>query len=138
MAADSLTPQQRSDHMKHIRSKNTVPELTVRRIVYGLGFRYRLHVSGLPGKPDIVLRKLRKVIFVHGCFWHQHVECRDGRLPTSRQEYWKPKLERNMTRDAEHIASLHSRGWEVLVVWECRTKAHAALKDEIELFLSRQ
>jgi DNA mismatch endonuclease (patch repair protein) len=123
--------------MRRIRSKNTAPELIVRSIVYGLGFRYRIHVADLPGKPDIVLRKLRKAIFVHGCFWHQHAACRDGRLPSSRQDYWKPKFERNAIRDSEHLALLHAKGWDVLIVWECMIKARAALEKEIKQFLSR-
>jgi len=133
---DLLTQKQRSDRMRLIKSKDTGPEKAVRRLIYGLGFRYRLHVASLPGKPDIVFRRLRKLVFVHGCFWHQHAICRDGRVPTSRQEYWRPKLERNVQRDAEQIRTLESLGWRVLVIWECMLKDQEALSNHLMKFLS--
>jgi len=110
----------RSENMRRIHGKNTVPELTVRRLLYRLGYRYRLHRSDLPGKPDIVFAKRRKVIFVHGCFWHAH-SCRKAHQPQTNQSYWTPKLERNVERDLKNEAALSSLGWESLVVWECQT-----------------
>ena len=105
--------------MRKIRSKDTAPELVVRRLLYRLGYRYRLHGNKLPGRPDIVFYGRRKVVFVHGCFWHQHSGCREGRTPSSRPEYWEPKLRRNRERDAAHFAQLRAMGWSVLVIWEC-------------------
>src|SRR4051812_304316 len=98
--------------MKQIRHKNTKPELIVRRIVTRLGYRYRLHDKSLPGKPDLTIRRLKRVIFVHGCFWHQHSGCREGRIPNSRTEYWQPKLRRNVERDQAHSGELLAAGWQ--------------------------
>jgi DNA mismatch endonuclease, patch repair protein len=105
--------------MRRIRKTDTKPELIVRRLVHGMGYRYRLHQSQLPGNPDIVLARHRKVILVHGCFWHRH-HCADGqKLPRSKPDYWGPKLERNRRRDEDNIARLRELGWDVLVLWEC-------------------
>src|SRR5262245_61421886 len=100
---DKLTPKRRSENMRRIRSRDMEPELIVRRLVHGMGYRYRLHVKKFPGSPDIVFSRLRKVIFVHGCFWHQHEDprCKISRMPKSNLDYWKPKLERNHARDIE-------------------------------------
>src|SRR5262245_26748245 len=98
---DKIAPKRRSANMARIRSVNTGPEMTVRRMAHGLGYRYRLHHRDLPGKPDLVFVAQKKIIFVHGCFWHQHEHCREGRLPGSNSEYWQPKLTRNVRRDAE-------------------------------------
>jgi len=133
---DLLTQKQRSDRMKLIKSKDTGPEKAVRRLIYNLGFRYRLHVATLPGKPDIVFRRPRKIVFVHGCFWHQHSICRDGRIPNSRQQYWKQKLERNVQTYTDHTAALEKLGWQVLVIWECMLKDEIALKKSLAEFLS--
>lgn len=116
---DTLTPKQRSDLMSRIHSSNTKPELFVRRLLWSMGYRYRLHGQRLAGRPDIVFKGRKKVIFVNGCFWHCHQDCKVGRIPKSRQEYWKPKLEATRKRDAENLLKLTSEGWEVLVVWEC-------------------
>jgi DNA mismatch endonuclease, patch repair protein len=123
--------------MAQIRSKDTKPELLVRRIVHGLGYRFRLHRRDLPGRPDLVFPARRAVIFVHGCFWHQHPDpsCRDSKLPRSRTDYWHAKLARNVERDASAQASLISAGWRVLVLWECEVKADQALKDRLRSFL---
>jgi DNA mismatch endonuclease, patch repair protein len=121
--------------MARIRSKNTTPELFVRRIVYGMGFRYRLHVSKLPGKPDLVFTKLKKIIEVRGCFWHRHSGCIDSHVPKSRMEYWAPKLSRNVQRDKDNLAVLRKDGWKILMLWECETKEPAALAKRIGLFL---
>ena len=109
--------------MSRVRAKDSKPEMVVRRMVHGMGFRYRLHRRGLPGTPDLVFGPKRKVIFVHGCFWHRHPDpaCRLARMPKSRQEFWVPKLEGNRQRDQRNIAALAAAGWDSLVVWECET-----------------
>lgn len=116
---DTLTPQQRSAVMSRIRCVDTLPEMAVRRIAHALGYRYRLHSAKLPGKPDLVFASRKKVVFVHGCFWHLHAACREGRMPSSNRDYWVPKLERNRTRDAAHRRALRRLGWSSLVLWEC-------------------
>jgi len=123
--------------MRNIRSKNTAPELILRRLLYALGYRYRLHSHNLPGRPDIVFQSRRKVIFVHGCFWHQHSACREGRIPSSRIEYWEPKLLRNKERDAAHCAQLKAEGWQVLVVWECQTNDIKSLTEKLREFFGQ-
>jgi DNA mismatch endonuclease (patch repair protein) len=124
-----------TERMRRIRKADTRPELIVRRLVHGMGFRYRLHDARLPGSPDIVLRRHRKVILVHGCFWHRH-DCPDGRkLPRSRPEYWVPKLERNKRRDEAAEAKLREMGWGVLVVWECETNSGNQLQGKLRSFL---
>lgn len=132
---DSLSPVRRSANMSKIRSRDSVPELIVRRLVFKLGYRYRLHASKLPGKPDIVFPGRKKVIFVHGCFWHQHPACREGRMPGSNTGYWIPKLRGNVQRDARARRELHVSGWECLVVWECQTKDLKALEQKLDAFL---
>lgn len=121
---DTVTPARRSEIMSGIRSKDMKPEMVVRRELHSRGYRYRLHGRDLPGNPDLVFTRRRKVIFVHGCFWHQHADpaCRIVRLPKSNLEYWMPKLERNVARDAENCARLRELGWEVLVIWECEIR----------------
>lgn len=109
----------RSKNMSAIRGKNTKPELLVRKILHSQGFRFRLHVKDLPGNPDIVLPKFRTVIFVHGCFWHQHFDCKYAVMPKSNREFWQKKLENNIARDARNISNLTTLGWKTLVVWEC-------------------
>jgi len=135
--ADKLTPPRRSANMAAIKSKDMKPELVVRRIVHALGFRYRLHRKDLPGKPDLVFGSRRKVIFVHGCFWHMHPMqgCLDARVPKSNRNYWSPKLARNVARDVEHIAALKELGWHALVIWECETKDHDAVARAVTGFL---
>jgi DNA mismatch endonuclease (patch repair protein) len=135
---DSLTPEGRSANMRRIRSKDTKPECIVRSIVHQMGFRYRLHAPDLPGKPDITLRSRRKVIFIHGCFWHLHNDCSEGRIPASRREYWLPKLERNRERDASQVARLKEDGWKVLVVWECEISNMPKLKRKLQRFLGKK
>lgn len=119
---DDKTEKLRSDNMSRIRSRDTKPEIKVRSLLHQLGYRFRKNVSSLPGKPDIVLRKYRTVVFVHGCFWHQHDGCNRSSLPKSNQEYWKPKLAGNVKRDKRHREDLESLGWKVMDVWECETK----------------
>lgn len=122
--------------MRAIRSENTRPEVAVRKIVFRLGYRYRLHASDLPGKPDIVLRRNKRVIFVNGCFWHFHRRCGTAHFPVSRVDYWIPKLERNKIRDRRNVSALRRNGWRVLVVWECELKRIEKLKKRILQFLS--
>ena len=113
------------------------PEMIVRRITHAMGYRYRLHYASLPGKPDLVFPARRKVIFVHGCFWHQHSDpaCRIARRPRSNRDYWLPKLQRNALRDAEHRAGLEAAGWKILVVWECETKSSDNIENIIREYL---
>lgn len=118
---DTKTPSERSENMSKIRSSDTKPEEIVRKYLFGQGFRYRKNDKRYPGKPDIVLPKYRTVIFVNGCFWHMH-NCSRSRLPRSNQEYWKPKIERNVERDIESKLKLEADGWKVIVVWECELK----------------
>ncbi|MTH95658.1 very short patch repair endonuclease [Roseibium sp. RKSG952] len=134
---DKLSPERRSRNMAAIRSKNMKPEMIVRKLVHSIGFRYRLHRKDLPGKPDLVFGPRKKVIFVHGCFWHQHPDpnCKDSRLPKSRLDYWVPKLERNQRRDAQVQEELQGLGWTCLTIWECETKQIEALKKKVLKFL---
>lgn len=117
--ADVLTPAQRRHNMSRIRGKDTKPELIVRRMLFAMGYRYRLHVRSLPGTPDIVFPGRSKAIFVHGCFWHGHPGCRYAAKPTTRAEFWQEKIEAARRRDAAAQEALTRRGWAVLVVWEC-------------------
>jgi len=132
--ADTRTPQQRHRIMQSVKTRGTGPELTVRRILYRLGYRYRLNAKNLPGRPDIVLPGRMKAIFVHGCFWHGH-GCRKGRAPKSRLDYWKPKLETNRKRDARQLRALKVSGWSVLTVWQCETNDSEALSSRLSAFL---
>ncbi|HEV2080610.1 MAG TPA: very short patch repair endonuclease [Allosphingosinicella sp.] len=136
---DKLTAAQRSVNMSRIRSRDTKPEMIVRRLLHAAGYRYRLHDPGLPGKPDLVFRKRRKVIFVHGCFWHQHEReaCSDGRRPKSNTTYWNEKLARNVERDEANRNALLAQGWDVLVVWECEVRSSGALLAQVTTFLDR-
>lgn len=116
---DTLTPAQRSERMSRIRSTDTKPEVTLRKALHRLGFRFRLHGRHLPGKPDIVLTKYRTVIFVHGCFWHRHEGCKVATTPKSNTEFWIEKFNRNVARDAAAVEQLKTAGWRVIIVWEC-------------------
>jgi DNA mismatch endonuclease (patch repair protein) len=119
---DIWSKDRRSQVMSRILSKNTSIEQRVRKMLSSMGYRYRLHVKGLPGKPDIVLSKYNTVIFVHGCFWHLHSGCRDGTVPKTRIHYWNEKLLKNKKRDAMHIRKLRRQGWNVLRLWECEVE----------------
>lgn len=131
---DTRTPDQRRRIMQAVKSKDTGPELAVRRLLHGMGYRFRLHRRDLPGTPDIVLPKYRKAIFVHGCFWHSH-GCSKGQPPKSRRDYWLPKLEQNVERDRRKIEQLEREGWKVLVVWQCETKDIEALTARLQEFV---
>jgi DNA mismatch endonuclease (patch repair protein) len=132
---DKISVQRRSANMRAIRSKNTGPEMIVRRLVYSLGYRYRLHRKDLPGKPDLVFASRRKVLFLNGCFWHGHDCKRGSRIPKTNIKYWERKLARNKARDAEHETDLKAQGWRVLVIWECQTKDETALRNILRSFL---
>jgi DNA mismatch endonuclease (patch repair protein) len=134
---DKISPERRSANMRAIRSKGMKPELFVRRLVYSLGYRFRLHRKDLPGKPDLAFIGRKKAIFVHGCFWHQHPDphCADARVPKSNLDYWMPKLERNVERDAAQRRALEARGWKVLTVWDCETKDLSRIQQRIRTFL---
>ena len=121
--------------MRAVKSSDTKPEMIVRRLVYGLGYRYRLHRAELPGKPDLVFSSQRKVIFVHGCFWHGHDCPRGARMPKSNTDYWLRKITRNQDRDQVNLATLSRQGWSALVVWECQTKELATLESCLINFL---
>lgn len=125
--SDSLSPSQRHACMSHIRSKNTKPEVKLRKSMFELGYRYRINKKGLPGSPDIVLAKYRTCIFVNGCFWHGHKDCRFATRPKTNQEFWRTKIENNRERDLRDYTFLESLGWRVIVVWECELK-----KDRID------
>ena len=133
--SDTLSKSDRSQRMSLIRATDTKPELVVRRLTHRLGYRYRLHVRGLSGTPDMVLKSRRSVIFVHGCFWHRHEGCRSARLPKSNLDYWEAKLEGNRQRDARNIQLLKKDGWRSLIIWECETKDYAKLARRITQFL---
>ena len=135
--ADNITKSERSRVMAAVKSKHTTPEMIVRRLAHGLGFRFRLHVSSLPGNPDLVFPRLGKIIDVRGCFWHLH-GCERCRIPISRRSYWVAKLQRNASRDKKMVRRLRRAGWRVLVVWECQTrpKCVAKLKRRIDGFLA--
>lgn len=132
---DTRTPEQRRRIMQAVKSKNTGPEMRVRRLLHAMGYRFRLHRKDLPGKPDIVLPKHRKAIFVHGCFWHAH-GCRKGRPPKSRLDYWLPKLEENVKRDRTKIEQMQSLGWRTLVVWQCETDDTDVLAERLRMFVN--
>ena len=134
---DKISRERRSQNMAAIRSADMKPELIVRKAVHGMGYRYRLHRKDLPGKPDLVFSSRNKVIFVHGCFWHQHGEkkCKIVRKPKSNTDYWLPKLQRNKTRDKQNLDTLKKMGWDVLIIWECETNADTALRKRLRIFL---
>lgn len=121
--------------MARVRSRDTKPEMLVRQIVHSCGYRYRLHCSYLPGTPDLVFRRLQKVIFVHGCFWHAHAGCRNNRLPKSRKKYWSLKIARNRERDTRNLRALKRLGWGVEIIWECEMKDKAVLRNRLKRFL---
>jgi len=132
---DIMTATERSKRMSLIRSKDTQPELLVRKLVHSMGYRYRSHDSALPGRPDIVFKSRRKVIFVHGCFWHLHRNCANSRPPKSKLDYWRPKLEGNVTRDKLVRGRLRRLGWQQLVIWECEVDDRERLTRKLEKFL---
>lgn len=133
---DIVSPEKRSRMMAGIKGKNTKPEMAVRKIVHAMGFRFRLHRKDLPGSPDLVFPRLRRAIFVHGCFWHQHPGCRFAYLPKSNAQFWLEKLEGNKRRDALALTMLDALGWEALIVWECEISDQPALVLKLNSFLA--
>ena len=134
---DIFDPGKRSEIMSRIRGRDTRPEMIVRRIAHGLGFRFRLHRKDLPGRPDIVFPRHQAVIVVHGCFWHRHPGCKRASSPKTRVRYWQNKFEDNVVRDRRNETALSDLGWKVMVIWECETKDHKAVAARIESFLRR-
>jgi len=134
---DTLTSVARAERMSRVRGRDTGPEMVVRRMLHGMGHRYRLHAKDLPGRPDIVFRGRRLAIFVHGCFWHRHPEptCKLARLPKSRLDFWLPKLEGNRARDAANVEKLDATGWRVLIVWECELGNKEQLRNTLRRFI---
>lgn len=133
---DTMTKEQRHRCMAAIKSKDTKPEWAVRRLAFAMGFRYRLHDKRLPGKPDLVFPRLRKVIFVHGCFWHGHGYGAGRKPPATHAAFWAAKMARNKARDRRDLSALWKAGWQTLVVWECETKDPARLRTILSAFLS--
>lgn len=131
---DHVSPERRSFIMSQVGTRDTKPELIIRRALHRLGYRYRLHQRQLPGSPDLVFPTRRKVIFVHGCFWHGH-GCRWGQLPKSRPEYWGPKIHVNRVRDAKSLLALHEAGWQTHIVWQCDLRDAAAALEMVIAFL---
>lgn len=134
---DTLTPEQRSERMSRVKNRGSKAERHVRSLVHQLGYRFRLHGAKLPGKPDLVFPSRRKVIFVHGCFWHRHPDpnCRLARMPKSRQDFWVPKLEGNRLRDLRIQDELTAHGWTSLTLWECELRDTPSLRNKIRTFL---
>ncbi|RWQ03314.1 MAG: DNA mismatch endonuclease Vsr [Mesorhizobium sp.] len=132
---DRLSPSHRSWLMSRVRGKDTTPELIVRRVLHRLGYRFRLHDPKMRGKPDLVLASRRKIIFVHGCFWHRHAGCKKATLPKSNQVFWQEKFEKNVARDEKIRFDLEAQGWSVLVVWQCETKDPETLERLLGTFL---
>lgn len=133
--SDVFTPEDRARVMRAVKGKDTKPEMIVRRLAHALGYRFRLHGKDLPGKPDLVFPGRRKVIFVHGCFWHGHECARGSRQPKQNAEYWRNKIARNVERDADNLQALERLGWQTQVIWECEMKDRDALADRLRAFL---
>jgi DNA mismatch endonuclease, patch repair protein len=132
---DTVSRAFRSWVMSRVRSENTSPELAVRSLLHRMGFRFRLHAKALPGHPDIVFRSRRRVVLVHGCYWHRHPGCRNARTPRSHLDFWLPKFEANRRRDLAVRRKLRKMGWKVLILWECEVKAEARLESRLRAFL---
>lgn len=133
---DVFSPEERSAIMRKVKGKDTKPELVIRSLLHRLGYRFRLHRKDLPGKPDIVLPKFKKVIFVHGCFWHGHKGCKNANRPKSNVSYWNKKIDRNMQRDKTNQSKLKDMGWDSLTIWECEIRDADKLANKICEFLS--
>ena len=133
---DHLTKERRSWNMSRIKAKDTKPEIAVRSLLHRMGFRFRLHDKKLPGKPDIVLRKYKTVIFVHGCFWHRHTGCKDATMPKSNREFWRKKFEANVNRFETVSKQLRKLGWRVEVIWQCEVKDKECLRRRLSAALS--
>jgi len=134
---DTRTAKKRSEIMRAVRTANTGPEMEVRSILHRLGFRFRTHNRELPGRPDVVLRRHRKVVFVHGCFWHGH-RCSKGKLPKSRLNYWAPKIATNKKRDTQNLAAIRRLGWQSIVVWQCELRNRRKLVKRLNAYMQRR
>ena len=136
---DIFSKQKRSKIMSHISGENTKPEIIIRKIAHSLGYRFRLHKKDLPGKPDIVFPKYKKVIFVNGCFWHGHINCSRSKLPTTNYKFWKEKIEGNKKKDTRNYRSLKKLGWDYLIIWQCGIKVvnRGKLETKIQKYLSQ-
>lgn len=132
--ADIVSRSKRTEIMSSVKQRHTKPEIAVRKILHRYGFRFRLHNKKLPGTPDIVLPKHKAVIFVHGCFWHQHEGCRKSRRPTSNVEFWNEKLDKNIERDNRKESELKNAGWKVLTIWDCEIKDEDLLIEKVKSF----
>ena len=132
---DVFSKEKRNQIMSHVSGKNTKPELVVRSLLHKMGYRFRLYRKDLPGKPDITLPKYKKVIFVHGCFWHGHTDCPRSKRPTTNKKFWREKLDKNRERDKASIDNLKELGWDVLVVWTCEVNNVFKLKSKLLSFL---
>jgi DNA mismatch endonuclease (patch repair protein) len=133
---DKFTPQERSRIMARVKSRDTAPEKMVRKILHRMGYRFRLRSAKLPGKPDVILPKHKKIVFVHGCFWHGHEGCRRSLRPASNSEYWNRKIDRNIARDARVQQELKEMGWKVLVIWQCQMRDASTVEERLEGFLN--
>ena len=134
---DVFTREKRSQIMSRVSGRNTKPEIVVRSLLHDLGYRFRLHRKDLPGKPDITLPKHKKIIFVHGCFWHGHTGCSRSKRPSTNKEFWCEKLDKNIERDKETVDALRKLGWNVLIVWTCEVKDKDKLKTKLLSFLEK-
>ena len=131
-----MTPQHRSWNMSRIRSANTKPEMIVRSLLHRMGYRFRLHRKDLPGKPDIVLPKFKAIIFIHGCFWHRHINCKYAYMPKSKQKFWETKFKSNVERDKKVRKQLEEKGWKNLIIWECELLNIESVKNKLKDYLS--
>lgn len=136
--ADTFTPEVRSRTMRAVKNRNTKPEIIVRRLLHAMGYRFRLHRKDLPGSPDIVLPRHKKVVFVHGCLWHGHCGCKRSARPTSNTEFWDTKIDRNIARDKKAMQELTGLGWKVFTVWECETRDKNQLEEKFNRFLESE
>lgn len=134
--ADRFTPEERSRIMAKVKGRNTKPEILVRRLLHRLGYRFRLHRKDIPGKPDIVLPRHRKIILVHGCFWHGH-DCKRGTRPEANADFWNAKIKKNMERDARNTEELRRLGWDVLILWSCEIKDSDKLAERLQCFIEQ-
>ncbi len=134
--ADKVSPEQRSRNMSRVKGRDTKPEKIIRSLLYSMGYRFRLHRRDLPGKPDIVLPKHKKAVFIHGCFWHGHEGCPRAARPTTNTEFWNKKIDSNIKRDAAAQKELPALGWAYLIVWQCEMRDHAALENRLRSFLT--
>ncbi len=134
---DTVSKKKRSEIMSRIRGRDTAPEMIVRRVAHRMGYRFRLHVRGMPGSPDLVFPSRRKAIFVHGCFWHRHKSCRHSSMPSTRVEFWRAKLRGNVVRDRRNVRQLENDSWRVLVIWECQVESRDWLSRQLVAFLEK-